>query len=79
MIEIGDHALADMAEAGRQHGEAAGGHVDDLARKLAPVCQHIAAEQVDFHPLETPAFLSGCSDLLSLHQRHFYFGRPDLR
>jgi hypothetical protein len=59
MVEIGDHAVADIADAGRQQGEAAGRHIDDLARKLAPVRQHIAAEQVHLDPLEAPALFGG--------------------
>ena len=37
--------------------DAAGRHVDDLAGKLAPVGQHVAAEQIDFDSLMAPAFL----------------------
>ena len=57
MVEIGDHAVADIADAGRQQGQSARRHIDDLAGKFAPVRQHVAAEQVDFDALEAPSLL----------------------
>jgi hypothetical protein len=42
MVDIGDDALARLADDGRDH--AAGRHVDDLARIFAAVGQHVAAE-----------------------------------
>ena len=59
MVEIGDHAVADIADAGRQQGQSARRHVDDLAGKFAAVRQHVAAEQVHLHPLEAPPLLGG--------------------
>ena len=57
MIDVGDHPFARLAGDRRNQSHAARRHVDDLARKLAPVGQHIAAEQVDPHALMTAAFL----------------------
>src|SRR5262249_24652619 len=59
LVELRDHAIADIADAGREQGQAARRHVDYLARKLAPVRQHIAAEQVHLDPLEAPALFGG--------------------
>ena len=58
VIDIGDDALAELRQYRRDQRHAAGRHVDDLTRKFAPVRQHIAAEQVHFHTLETSAFLA---------------------
>ena len=70
MVEIGDHAVADIADAGRQQRQPAGRHVDDLAGKFAPVRQHIAAEQVHLHPLKAPALFGGRKDRFFVRQRH---------
>jgi hypothetical protein len=59
MVEIGDDAVADIADAGRQQRQPSRRHVDDLAGKLTPVRQHVAAEQVNLDPLKTPAFFGG--------------------
>jgi hypothetical protein len=37
MVEIGDHAIADIADAGRQQSEAPRRHIDDLAGKFAAI------------------------------------------
>ena len=37
MVDIGDHASAQAAALGGDHGKAAGRHVDDLARKFAAI------------------------------------------
>ena len=70
MVEIGNDAVADIADAGRQQREAAGRHVNDLARKLAPVGQHVAAKQVHLHALEAAALLGGRKRRLFMHERH---------
>ena len=59
MVEIGDHAVADIADAGRQQSEASRRHIDDLAGKFAAVGQHVAAEQVHLDALKAPALLGG--------------------
>ena len=58
MVDIGDDALAELRKYRCKHRHAAGRHVYDLARKFAPVRQHVAAEQVHFHTLETAAFFA---------------------
>src|SRR5882757_1665900 len=68
MVEIGDYAVADIADAGRQQGKAPRRHIDDLAGKFAPVGQHVAAEQMHLHPLEAPTLLGGWKTGFSLHQ-----------
>jgi hypothetical protein len=50
-----------------------GGHIDDLARKFAPVRQHVAAEQVNLHALKA-ALLRRGTDRLLLCQRHHHTG-----
>ena len=70
MVEIGDHAIADIADSGRQQREAPRRHIDDLARKFAPVRQHIATEQVDFDPLEAPSLFGGRKGGFLVRQRH---------
>ena len=57
MIDIGDDALARLAGDRRDQRHAARRHVDDLAGKLAPVRQHVAAEQVDLDALVAAAIL----------------------
>ena len=71
MVEIGDHAVADIADAGRQQGQSARRHVNNLARKFTAVRQHIAAEQVDADALMAPAFLGMRQRVrFGLRQRH---------
>src|SRR5262249_9206824 len=71
MIHIGDNALARRAPDRRDERHAARRHVDDLAGKLAPVRQHIAAHQVDFYTLETAAVLAeGPQTSLAFDQCH---------
>ena len=57
MVEIGDDALADGADALREQRKSAGRHVDDLAGKLAPILQHVAAEQVNLDRAESAGAL----------------------
>ena len=45
LIEIDDDTFADCAAHGRVDRETAGRHVHGLARKFAPILQHVAAEQ----------------------------------
>ena len=61
--------LADVADAGAEQSQAAGGHVDDLTRKFAAVGQHVAAEQMDTDPLETPLLFRRRRNRLSVYQR----------
>ena len=70
MVEIGDHAVADIADPGRQQGQSTRRHINDLARKFAPVRQHIAPKQMDFHPLEAPSLFGGRKNRLFVRQRH---------
>ncbi len=79
MVEISHHALADIAGAGRQHGDAARRHVDHLAGKFAPIRQHVASQQMNFHTLKASPLFSGRPNRLSLRQRHFHTGRPGFR
>ncbi len=58
MVYIGDDALARLARHRRDQGHAARRHVGNLAGKLAPVRQHVAAEQVDAHTLKPPALFA---------------------
>src|SRR5260370_32884951 len=67
MVEIGEPAVADIADAGRQQGQPAGGHIDDLARKFAAVRQHIAPQQMNLHTLKTPSLFGS--------RRNRFFGR----
>ncbi|GCC47519.1 hypothetical protein chiPu_0031470, partial [Chiloscyllium punctatum] len=83
MVEIGDHAIADIADTGRQQREAARRHVDNLAGKLAPVGQHVAAEQVHLDALEAAPLLGYGDDVSFLlckrhHDKpgHRPFGAP---
>ncbi|BEV44464.1 hypothetical protein CRBSH125_06470 [Afipia carboxidovorans] len=69
MIEIGDNPLADAADAGRQQRKTAGRHIDGLTGIFAPIRQHIAAEQVNPHPLEATTLFS-LRLKFSLNQRH---------
>src|SRR5262249_2552561 len=57
MIDVGDHPLTRLPRDRRDQGHAAGRHVNDLARKLAPVGQHVAAQEVYLDALMAPAFL----------------------
>src|SRR5229473_3179309 len=70
MVEIGDDAIADIADAGRQQGEPPRRHIDDLAWKFAAVRQHIAAEQMNPHPLKTAALFGGRKYRSFVRQRH---------
>src|SRR5450755_4708927 len=65
-----DDAIADTADAGRQQGEPPRRHIDDLAWKFAAVRQHIAAEQMNPHPLETAALFGGRKYRSFVRQRH---------
>ena len=56
MIDIGDHPFAEAAAGRRDQGEAAGRHVDHLARKFAAILQHIATEEIDLDPLVAAVF-----------------------
>ena len=77
MVEIGDHAVADIADAGRQQRQAARRHIDDLAGKLAPVRQHVAAEQMHLDPLKAPPLLGGRKNRgFLLRKRHFATRQP---
>jgi hypothetical protein len=58
MVHIGDDALAGLASHGRNQRHAAWRHVDDLARKFAPVGQHVAAKQIDPHALEPTSLVA---------------------
>src|SRR5579884_1079339 len=58
MVDIGDDALARRAAHRSDQCHAARRHIDDLARKLAAVRQHVAAEQVDLDALMTAAILA---------------------
>jgi len=58
MIDIGDDALARLTCDRSDQRHAARRHVGDLAGKLAPVGQHVTAEQIDAHALEPPALLA---------------------
>ena len=73
MVEIGDHAVADIADAGRQQGQSTRRHIDDLAGKFAPVRQHVAAQQMDLHPLEAPALFGSRKNRLFVRQRHLRY------
>ena len=70
VVQIGDHAIADIADSGRQQGEATRRHIDDLAGKLAPIRQHVAAEQVNLHPLKAAAFFGGRNYSFFDRERH---------
>jgi len=65
-----DHAVADIADAGRQKANPPGDILIDLAGKFTPVRQHVAAEQVDFHALERRRS-SAAGDWILLRKRHF--------
>ena len=74
MVEIGDHAITDIADARRQQGEAPRRHIDDLARKLAAVGQHVAAQQVHGNTLmPPPLFRRRQDDRFVERQRHVWF------
>ncbi|BBO07240.1 hypothetical protein BwSH20_26110 [Bradyrhizobium ottawaense] len=75
MVEIGDDAVADIADAGGEQREAARRHVDHLAGEFAAVRQHVAAEQVHLHPLETPTLFGGRKKFF-VRQRHFQHPTP---
>ncbi len=75
MVEIGDDAVADIADARREQGQPARRHIDHLAGEFAAVGQHVAAKQVDFHPLEAPTFLGGRKKFF-VRQRHFHYPTP---
>jgi hypothetical protein len=77
MVEIGDHAVADIADAGRQQGQAPRRHIDDLAGVFAPVGQHVAAEQVHLHPLEASPLLGCRKRRFLLRKRHHGHPAPD--
>ena len=62
MVEIGDHAVADIADSGRQQRQPTRRHIDDLARKFAPVRQHVAAEQMHLDALKAPPLGGGRKD-----------------
>src|SRR5581483_3614735 len=70
MVEIGDHAVADIADAGREQRQPTRRHVDDLAGKLAAVGQHVAAQQMHLDALEAPALFGGRQNGLFVRQRH---------
>ena len=55
VIEIGNHPFSDLAGYGRDHGHAAGRHVDDLAWIFPAVFKHEASEYIDLDALMTPA------------------------
>ena len=57
MVHVGDDAFAGVADDRRDNGDAAGRHVDDLARKFAPVGQHVAPEQINLDALVASALL----------------------
>jgi hypothetical protein len=59
MVEIGDHPVADIADAGREQRQSTRRHIDDLARKFAAIRQHVASQQVNLDPLETPPLFGG--------------------
>ena len=58
MVHVGDDALARLAGNGRDQRHAAGRHVGDLTGELTPVRQHVAAQEIDGHALETAPFLA---------------------
>jgi hypothetical protein len=58
VIDIGDHTLADAAGGGRDQGEPARRHVDDLAREFPAILEHVAAEEIDLYAL-VPAIFAG--------------------
>ena len=58
MIDIGNDAFRNLATDRCDQGHSAGRHVDNLARIFAPVRKHVAAEQIDGDPLETPPFFA---------------------
>jgi hypothetical protein len=49
---------AHAAACRRDQSEATGRHVDDLAREFAAILEHVAAEEIDLHPLVS-AVLAG--------------------
>jgi hypothetical protein len=57
VIHIGNHPFTRLACDRRDQSHAAGRHIDDLARKFAPVSQHVATEKIYLHALMAPAFL----------------------
>jgi mannose-6-phosphate isomerase-like protein (cupin superfamily) len=70
VVEIGDDAVADIADAGRQQRQSTRRHIDDLARKFAAVRQHITPQQMDLHPLEAPSLLGGRQNRFFVRQSH---------
>ena len=70
LVDVADHALADGAFDGRDHGDTPGRHVDGLARKLLPVFQHIAAEHRDPYALIATAFAAAGVGLGQRGQDH---------
>ena len=70
MIEVGDHAIADIADAWSQQGQPARRHIDNLAGKLTAVGEHVAAKQVDLDPLKASALFGGWNYGFLDRQRH---------
>ena len=62
MIDIGDHPVAELRRPQAPSQNAARRHIDDLAGIFAPVGQHVAAEQIDLHPLVFAALLGERKD-----------------
>ena len=52
MVNIGNDPLTLCAINWFHDRHAAGRHVDDLARELTPIRQHISAKQIDTHALK---------------------------
>jgi hypothetical protein len=62
MIDIGDHALADLGGYGRNQRHAAGRHIHYLAGIFLPVGEHVAPQQIDVDALKPSPFLAMWQD-----------------
>ena len=57
MVHVGDDPFPRLTRHRCDQGHAARRHIGDLTWKFAPVGEHITPEQVDPHPLKSPALL----------------------
>jgi hypothetical protein len=52
VIDIDDDPITRLSADRRDHGHAAGRHVDHLAWKFPPIREHIPAQQIDLNALK---------------------------
>jgi hypothetical protein len=57
VIDVGNDAFARLADDRRKQGNAAWRHVQDLARELTAIRQHVAPKQIDADTLKSAALL----------------------